>query len=299
MTAMRFFSPLLFLVAAGSLASCSSSEDATHDPEDAGASTQPIVDGGTAACPEGTRGAEMVLVPFPDGTTYCIDKWPTTVGEYRAFLADKDSLSSMPIPPQPCSANGAWVPATEGEFTNCTAELWGPNVDPANTMQCVDWCAATRYCAWAGKRLCAGPHGAGPTQPPDPATGQDPLLAQPAYNEWVNACSAAGTLTYPYGDSYETTRCQGRLADSVANHPECRGPAGTPFNEVVGMTGLVIQWTGLCYDASVVGSCVIGGTSGGEANTAPSQRCDAIRALGRHSGGVGLGIRCCSDSVTD
>jgi formylglycine-generating enzyme len=297
MTATRLCQTALFLLVGASLTSCSRSEDVTRDPEGSGASKQPIADGGVPACPKGTRGAEMVLIPFPNGTSYCIDKWPTTVGEYRTFLAEKDRL---PAPPEPCNAKVGLEPTTEGEFTNCSAEVWGPNVDPAHTMQCVDWCSATRYCAWSGKRLCAGPHGASTNQPRDPVTGQDPLLAEPARNEWANACSAGGTRKYPYGDSYDPSKCEGQLADSVADHPQCRGPEGTPFNEVVGMVGLVQQWTGLCYGStSMYDGCVIAGTYAGQPSMELAQRCDLVQDTTRSGIAVGLGIRCCSDSVPE
>jgi formylglycine-generating enzyme required for sulfatase activity len=102
-----------------------------------------------------------------NGDTFCVDVTEVTADQFAAFVAAAPSTDSLP---DACSGHGPPhppPPSTGGV---------------AGAITGVDWCDATAYCAWAGKRLC-GRLGGGPLNDGDPSN-----------SEWVAACGA-GVLT--------------------------------------------------------------------------------------------------------
>jgi len=105
---------------------------------------------------------------------------------------------------------------------------------------CVDWCDAYAYCEAVGKRLC-GRIGGGANAFND--------FADAAKSQWYNACSSGGTQIYPYGDTYQSSYCNG--AEFAAGTTittgflvKCRSPI--PYAGVSDMSGNVSEWEDLC-----------------------------------------------------
>ena len=202
---------------------------------------------------------------------YCIDATEVTREQYGFFLATSPELNQ----PAPCDSNGSFTP-TVG---------WPPKSNQKNLpVVGVDYCDATAYCAWAGKRLC-GAIGGGVT---DAAGGDDPTSSQ-----WMNACSGGGTRKYPYADAYNPTACNG--LDYGMNGPNkvqaalgCVGSAPGLFD----MSGNVREWEDAC-DGS---DCRVRGGSfdspGGEDGELP---CTGNMVLSRYDKDDFTGFRCCRD----
>ncbi|HEY3500662.1 MAG TPA: SUMF1/EgtB/PvdO family nonheme iron enzyme, partial [Polyangiaceae bacterium] len=121
------------------------------------------------------RGPNVVNI---DGK-FCIDSTEVTYAEYATFLASNPA----PQTDDACSWN-TFVPSTG----------W-PGTNPQLPVAHVDFCDARGYCAWAGKRLC-GEIGGGSF-----AFGAFP--GNRLKTELYYACSHAGELNFPYGNSYD------------------------------------------------------------------------------------------------
>jgi formylglycine-generating enzyme required for sulfatase activity len=128
----------------------------------------------------------MVLLP----AGYCIDATEVTRDQYQAWL---DTNPPLPIPTDPeCGVNVDFaVPADcSSSPTVCQGDSCGDH-----PQVCVDWCDAYAYCIGVGKRLC-GQIGGGPE------TNLGP-------NQWYTACSSGGVNTFPYGNAYDPSVCNG------------------------------------------------------------------------------------------
>jgi len=188
------------------------------------ADTPVAADGGV--CP----GPGMVRVD-----SFCIDATEVTERDYTAFLTAKKGDTSGQS--AACMTNTSFDPDPAFFPKNPTYPVRG-----------VNWCDAYAFCAWAGKRLC-GKIGGGPT----------PLLSadDPEVDQWYRACSAAGTRTYPYGDTFEATWCRGKSggdgAALVKSMTKCEG--GYPG--IFDMGGNVWEWVDACEG----GECALRGGS--------------------------------------
>jgi sulfatase-modifying factor enzyme 1 len=173
-----------------------------------------------SACPSG-RGPAMI-----SAGAFCIDSTLVTRAAYSEFLTAGVAASSQPAY---CAFNTDFTPQGHWPPDPTTASL--PVVN-------VDWCDAQAFCAWTGKRLC-GKIGGGAV---DQASVNDPTVDQ-----WFSACSSAGTLIYPYGNTYVATACDGSdLGVSapvpVASLPGCVGGYPGLFD----MSGNVLEWEDAC-----------------------------------------------------
>lgn len=124
------------------------------------------------------QGARMVKRTF-DGVEYCIDATETSNAEYSEFLASGPDAADQPTL---CIENTVFEPGPPSATSSAQedAEALVKHTDPKRPVRTVDWCDATAYCEWAGKRLCkADAHleTLGPVPPP---------------GEWDNACTDAG-----------------------------------------------------------------------------------------------------------
>lgn len=218
-----------------------------------------------------------VTIPLQaEGQGYRIDATEVTNRDYAAFLAGNPSMTGQPAA---CSWNGSFVP---------------PNSWPATGLDdfpvvWVDWCDAYAYCKWARKRLC-GQIGGGelPYQ-----SNRDPNASQ-----WYRACSNNGTMSYPYGNTYDPARCNGKdrvateaTALPVGSQLACEGGTAGLFD----MSGNVWEWEDSC--ASAVGatdSCRLrGGSFWSETSLMDCPT--ATESYTRASINKNIGFRCCGE----
>ena len=81
------------------------------------------------------------------------------------------------------------------------------------------------------------------------AEGLDPQV-----DEWMFACTAGGTRTYPYGNAFDPTACNGEAQDAgattdVGSRPGCVGG----FPGLFDMSGNVYEWENSCTSADCSG----------------------------------------------
>jgi hypothetical protein len=226
-------------------------------------------DGGGGACPAGA-----IEVTGPAGAPYCVDATEVTKAEYTAFLAGSPSPEDQP---PYCAWNLDFVPG----------DAWPPaGDDQEHPVTYVDWCDASAYCAWAGKRLC-GQIGGGSV---DMSASTDPAVSQ-----WYNACSAGGQRSFPYGVDHVDGACNDNsnglnVPMPVAGAPCCMGGSEGIFD----MTGNVREWEDSCdkYESSG-DKCRARGGSYGSGDQDAS--CDgSLQTEPRNRRDERIGFRCCS-----
>jgi formylglycine-generating enzyme required for sulfatase activity len=223
-------------------------------------------------CPPSGKGPDMVLVT---GANYCIDSTEVTRGQYAAFLATNPSTSGQPAE---CAFN-----------TNFTPNPWNPTPTDLPVTN-VDWCDARAFCLWAGKRLCGAIGGGALAMSNSNST--DGNLSQ-----WYRACSANGTLAYPYGGNYVAGACNAPTGDAglapVKSFSGCTGG----YAGIYDMAGNVEEWQDSCdsnngaSDNCREQSGTYGYVSG---DPAGSTRCDFLDSDQRGAQLDDVGIRCCS-----
>jgi formylglycine-generating enzyme required for sulfatase activity len=207
---------------------------------------------------------------------FCIDSTEVTRGDYQDFLS---AVASSPSSPSSVAA----LPAgCEGVNDFTPKKDWppAPGTETYPVSQ-VDWCSASAYCAWAGKRLC-GRIGGGAVAVGNPEH-------DPAQSEWFDACTRGGTRAYPYGAAYDANACTGDVA-SVGSRAACVGG----YDGLHDMSGNVWEWTNTCDSTDPGSFCH---ASGGAFDSTPDElACAATpRPWTRTSGAANIGIRCCQD----
>ena len=269
-------------------------------------------------CPTNLQGPDLVLVPGPNGSAYCMDARETTRAEYDSFLAAKSSDTSGQ--PSECSWNVAYTPLlwpndptddTPPSEPYCPPASWNDAL-PDAAVSCVDFCDARAYCAWAGKRLCG--RVGGPAQWGDVYQGFTGPSDFPAFEqavasadgEFFNACSQGGLTSYPYGNQYQAEVCidqawvtsHGSTALVVTETTRgCHG-AAPPFDAIHDLSGSVWEWQNLCgtWGSSALSCSVMGGSY---VDTDPKNLACAALASPATMTTVApnWGFRCCADTV--
>lgn len=195
---------ILVLLGAAVAASCGGQTDAADGSGGSGAGGGTAAAGGGANldCPE-LPGPVMAKIG-----ARCIDTTEVTQAQYAKFL-------SAPPTERPTPDECGWNQTVEPK---CTHDPSTPDL-PAN---CMNFCDAASYCAWAGKRLCGEA-------------------------EWQDACSNAGRATFQYGNKYEDGVCyRGTLENplvAVASYPNCHG-VNSPYDQIFDMNGNAEEWVG-------------------------------------------------------
>lgn len=221
----------------------------------------------TGGC-DSTRGPTMVRLD-----TFCIDSTEVTRGQFRAFLAAPES-ERMAAAPSFCTWNT--VPPTLPSATS------SDNLPVGN----VNFCDAKQFCTWAGKRLC-GKIGSGPVTASQ--------LTDPKVSQWYFACSANGTLQYPYGDAYVGSTCATETPglSPVQGFPDCRGKAA-PYNGIYDMNGNAEEWEDACDAPAPNEDTLCRGRGGGNEDNAKCT-CKFFDYASAKARFAGLGFRCCKD----
>ena len=236
--------------------------------EDAPETTVPCMgkcgDPGCGACP--TIPVVSAQMPDPGNgaiDAYGIDAFETTVAEYQVFL-----VANVPKQTdEACEWNNTYEPnPVVFDFPYPDMPIHG-----------VDWCDARAYCEWAGKRLCKGSFSS---------------VEDAQKSEWYNACTLGGTMTYPYGDSFDPDRCPWLQAPySPGAVQTCEGAYAGLFD----MVGNVAEWTDACMKNQPPGitRCVVRGPGYGTSNTSWIACSGGSGVL--HETFRAVGIRCCED----
>ena len=256
---------------------------------------------GCGACPT----VPLVEVPLPDGGRFEIDAYETTNREYAAWLATHPTLDGQRTE---CQWNDSFTPgvptASAIEAANdagsmikpdgpCFVDDWlGKQLDLGHgswPVVCIDWCDAAAYCAWAGKRLCGKI---------DQDVGLDITISPGAYkdasaSQWYRACSKAGTLKFPYGNTYQKGWCNdsnSNLRDAGA-YTQCEGGYPGLFD----MSGNANEWEDACTSYNSLPELTNCCRRGGAFFDTDAGLACAVCTQGRRCiPSNNLGFRCCS-----
>jgi len=234
-------------------------------------------------CARFTRGPTMVAARMLT-KPLCVDSTEVTQAQYQQFLTATEGDTSGQGPE--CLWNLNYAPVLM-----CNFDPDGHANYPVNG---VDWCDATAYCKWAGKRLCGGPTG-GPIE-----TSSASLLEMSEVSEWTAVCSHGGERGFPYGTVFDGEACNGgehsgtpRAIVGVETTPGCEG--GYPG--IFDMVGNVHEWENACFP--------VAGTPGrtdqcwfrSGSYHDPGNSCSSAWAVARDyvDADCDIGFRCCAD----
>ena len=253
-----------------------------------GAGTEPGDGADDLDAPDATVGDSPVRCASVCGTPGCgtcpttpaitvgsfnIDAYEVTNAQYAAWLALDPMINDQILA---CEDNSSFRPDA-------------PCADPPPSrlqepVACVDWCDAYAYCTWAGRELCHD-LGGGPLYFFD--------YDKAARSQWYAACSKGGLYQYPYGNSFDPLKCNGReynlgSALDVGKAAGCEG--GYP--RIFHMSGNVAEWEYACTTASATAQCRVRG--GSFADFSGSVNCKAPLSASRDTRNPEIGFRCCS-----
>jgi formylglycine-generating enzyme required for sulfatase activity len=197
--------------------------------------------------------------------TFYVDSTEVTVAQYGAFLAAKNGDTSGQ--PAVCSWNTSYYD---------TSIPMSPDNHP---MGNVDWCDATAFCSWAGKRLC-GKKGGGAIARAD--------LFTAGISQWYLACGGPNGGTHPNNNSTcNSNDGFGNIAP-VATFPGCQGY----YPGLYDMEGNVAEWVDGCAgDTGKDDTCYL---MGGGIYDQKSYCTEVYEDWQRNDTAAVFGFRCCS-----
>ena len=237
--------------------------------------------------------AKMVTIEGPasdaGNANYQIDVTEVTQGQYDAWLATNPAL------PASTDTNCGYV-TSYAEQSSSGAVYTGSDADH-HPVVFVDWCDAYEYCLGVDKRLCG-------------AIGGGSVDFSASYNDtwrsqWYRACSSAGPNTYPYGNTYQPSFCDGQdywngnystmRTVAVGSLTDCVTSA-TGYAGVYDLSGNVSEWEDSCDATGPLGNCHLRGGAFNEGGSALAcgvgARYDARAYVS--DDGYQIGFRCCS-----
>ncbi|MGE0327542.1 MAG: formylglycine-generating enzyme family protein [Polyangiaceae bacterium] len=220
--------------------------------------------GGTAGtggsgplCP-GTHGPAMTKI----SSTLCVDNTEVTEGQYRDFLTAM--TGNYAGQPAICSWNVDYGQPLDN---------YGLNF-PRNF---VDYCDATAYCKWAGKRICR----------PIGSEWLRPLVDPNRNDELHQTC-----LTAYDSDMFD--ECYADALHEVGAFPLCVGTS--PNQAIVDIQGNVREWGG-CWDPATQSNPVQCDAMGSFISSSGYSHCDVRWKLSIKTVDARTGFRCCADPL--
>jgi formylglycine-generating enzyme required for sulfatase activity len=238
----------------------------------------------------------MVRVSSAQGVAYCIDSTEVTQAQYAAFVKASEGVKVGSEHPA-CSLNlySGYTPHV-GEGGCANEAFYTPETTPDASVGCVDWCDAFAYCKWAGKRLC-GRVGGGAVK-----EGQENDAGE---SQWYNACSQGGKTKFPYGDTYDGSRCSGKDAVKGSTEEEklaylakagkdCHGSV-SPFDQLLDLSGNRGELEDACQGEGPTDGCRVRGGAYGTGEEGLS--CATAEGFFSRTGDYSpqIGFRCCLD----
>jgi hypothetical protein len=231
-------------------------------------------------CPAGTCSTTvlgMCIRPVVTIGAYNMDATEVTRGQYQTFVKAKAGNTSGQA--AVCSWNNDYTPNM-----NYPPTLKDYDMPVAS----IDWCDASAYCKWAGRRLC-GKVGGGAIGYPD--------WSSAVASEWVKGCSGPSFYAFPYGSAYSETNCNTAPRSPgvrpVATYKMCEGGYPGLFD----LSGNVAEFLDGCQGTSgAADTCVaIGGSASSYISEPPgeSQKCASGDVRARNSMDPERGFRCC------
>jgi formylglycine-generating enzyme required for sulfatase activity len=138
---------------------------------------------------------------------YWIDKYEVTNKAFQAFIGDGGYTNRAYW----SEAGWAWLSQqVAGQWPKfCLGNL------PDNPVACISWYEAEAYAKWRGGRL-------------------------PTEAEWEYAARGPASLTYPWGNEFDNSRCN--LVDSKELVPVGSYPSGASWVGAEDMAGNVMEW---------------------------------------------------------
>jgi formylglycine-generating enzyme len=216
------------------------------------------------------RGPALVSLPSAEAYIHATE---VTNADYNAFLDANVSPSTQTAE---CSWNDSFgVPSA--------AAVNLPRGD-------VDWCDAKAYCSWAGMQLCGRIGMPGAHVSPGEVT-------MPNIDQWVAFCGGDTATSYPYGTTFDETKCNGLSTQDPAPTPgptavgSKKGCAGA--KPIYDMSGNVAEWEDACvaYDGQTDKCFARGGSYA--STTEISLKCTNGEQLDRDTRRPDVGFRCC------
>jgi formylglycine-generating enzyme len=237
------------------------------------------------------RGPVMAHVTRADGTAFWIDETEVTRAEYADFLHAHVTPQRTPVCPYEGARDGASGSAPFAPDPACLAG--GDGGRDANTdelpVNCVDYCDAAAFCAWAGDlSLCA-----------DHANQRTPSVHE---NDFVQACEGTGTpqsfgCRNTPGQSDCQSGCNGREAGYGAPRPvgglaACWANSDDPDHRIYDLSGNVSEWVEDCSDTR---HCKI---AGGDYDSLPEEMMctSGYPDLSPDAAYPTVGFRCCAEA---
>ncbi len=138
---------------------------------------------------------------------YWIDRYEVTNKSFKAFVDDGGYTKREYW----SDAGWEWI---SGQLVEMMPRFCLGNL-PDNPVACVTWYEAEAYAAWRGGRL-------------------------PTEAEWEYAARGPQSLTYPWGNEFDSSRCN--LVDSSGLKPVGSYPNGASWVGALDMAGNVMEW---------------------------------------------------------
>ena len=271
---------------------------------DGGAATEPFVcpaaacepsevqcvDGAVLRCNEGRTGFLTLATcaqPYAQcdpGQAVCIaldvDPLEVSRADYLAFV---EALAQGTAPTLPADCAG------QADFEPQGLADWPAVVSTSGDLPIthVDWCDASAYCAWVGRRLCGRLDGGSV-----PAAS----FASAGESQWMNACTSGGQFTATYGDwdgagHADTCNGNGTGLAPVGSFGDCHAPL-PGYEAFLDLAGNVAEWEDACTSG---GQCHVRGGSYLSNLVVAQLGCGADRLLDRTAVAPDVGFRCCGD----